>query len=154
MRSIVKIIVPDNPPLSSPKCGGINFLGDLTIYDIIISMKHKHIEIIMSTAGLAALILLLTLTSPTETGPLGVLVFFTTLYIAIFGIIVLFMRTFYRLAFKKSDFRGKDYLYSAILSFGPIMILMARSFGAVTPWTVSLILIFLILAEFLVYKRI
>ena len=49
--------------------------------------------------------------------------------------------------------RPKDYLYSAILAFGPIMLLMARSFGVVTPWTIALILFFLFLANFLVMKR-
>ena len=117
-------------------------------------MKHNHIEIILSIGGLAALFLLLNFTSPTETGPLGVLLFFTTLYVTIFGIIVLIMRTFYRLAFKRTVFRAKDYLYSAILAFGPIMLLMARSFGAINLWTTSLMAIFIILAEFLVYKRI
>ena len=117
-------------------------------------MKHNHIEIVLSIGGLAALFLLLNFTSPTEIGPLGVLLFFTTLYVTIFGIIVLIMRTFYRLAFKRSTFRGKDYLYSAILAFGPIMLLMARSFGAINLWTVSLMMIFIALAEFLVYKRI
>ena len=101
-------------------------------------MKHNHIEIVLSIGGLAALFLLLNFTSPTE----------------IFGIIVLIMRTFYRLTFKRSTFRGKDYLYSAILAFGPIMLLMARSFGAINLWTVSLMMIFIALAEFLVYKRI
>lgn len=117
-------------------------------------MKHNRIGILLSVAGLAALIILLNFTSPTEIGPLGVLLFFTTLYLTIFGIVILSMRIFYYLAFKKTEFRNKDYLYSAILSFGPIMILMARSFGAITPWTISLIFVFLTLAEFLVYKRI
>lgn len=109
---------------------------------------------IISVGGLAALIMMFILTSPTEIGPLGVLLFFVMLYATIFGFISILMRTFYRLAFKRNSFRNKDYLYAAVLSFGPIMMLMARSFGAITPWTVSLIFLFLALAEFLVYKRI
>ena len=96
---------------------------------------------------------MLNYTSPTEIGPFGVLLFFTTLYIATFGVVTFIMRLFYRSAFKKSVFRGKDYLFSAVLSFGPIMLLMARSFRAINIWTVSLIVIFLVLAEFLVVKR-
>jgi len=116
-------------------------------------MKHKRIISYLSIAGLAALLLMLNLTSPTEIGPLGVLLFFTTLYLTIFGGVILLMKTFYRLAFKKDAFRPKDYLYAAVMAFGPIMILMARSFGAINLWTISLIVIFLSLAEFLVYKR-
>lgn len=107
----------------------------------------------LSITGLAALTLMLNLTSPTEIGPLGVLLFFTTLYIATFGAITLSMMAFYRLAFRKTFLRNKDYLYSAVLAFGPIMVLMARSFGAINLWTIALILIFLVLAEFLVMKR-
>ena len=117
-------------------------------------MKHNRVVMTVSIIGLAALILMLTLTTPTEIGPLGVLLFFTTLYVSVFGIVTLVMQTFYRLAFKRESFRNKDYLYAAVFSFGPIMLLMARSFGAVNIWTVGLIAIFLFLAEFLVAKRI
>ena len=103
--------------------------------------------------GLAALILILTLTSPTEIGPLGVLVFFTTLYVTIFSAFASILSIFYRLAFKKTTMRRKDYLCAAVLAFGPIMVMMARSFGSINLWTLSLIAIFLALAEFLVYKK-
>ena len=117
-------------------------------------MKHNRIISVVSIVGLAALILMLELTSPTEIGPFGVLLFFTTIYVVTFGIITLLMQSFMRLAFKKETFRNKDYLYSAVLAFGPIMFLMARSFGAVNLWTTGLICLFVFLAEFLVAKRI
>ena len=116
-------------------------------------MKHNRIVVSVSILGLAALTLMLIFTSPTEIGPLGVLVFFTTLYLTIFGAFALLLRVFYRLAFNRQMFRNKDYLYSAVMAFGPIMLLTARSFGAVSLWTVTLIVLFLALAEFLVYKR-
>ena len=117
-------------------------------------MKHNRIAIITGIIGLAALILILNLTSPTEVGPLGVLLFFTTLYMTTFGIVSIATQIFIRLSTKRAVLNNKEYLYSAVLSFGPIMLLMARSFGAITPWTISLIVVFLFLAEFLVYKRI
>lgn len=117
-------------------------------------MKHNRIIISISIIGLAALTLMLNLTSPTEIGPIGVLLFFTTLYLSVFGIITLIMQAFFYLASKRSNLRNKDYLYSAVLAFGPIMLLMARSFGAINLWTIMLIISFLFLAEFLVYKRI
>lgn len=117
-------------------------------------MKHNRVISVISIVGLAALILMLELTSPTEIGPFGVLLFFTTVYIVTFGIITLLMQSFMRLAFKKETFRNKDYLYSAVLAFGPIMFLMARSFGAINLWTSGLICFFIFLAEFLVAKRI
>ena len=117
-------------------------------------MKHNHVAVIISVMGLAALLIMLNLSSPTEIGPLGVLLFFTTLYATLFGIITLIQGVFYRLAFGKTTFKGKDYLYAAVMAFGPIMILMARSFGAINFWTIGLIFLFISLAEFLVYKRV
>ena len=116
-------------------------------------MKHNRFVYLVSIIGLAVLILMLNLTSPTEIGPFGVLLFFTTVYLVCFGVITLIYQTFLRIALKKRSLRNKDYLYTAVFAFGPIMLLMARSFGAVNLWTVSLVVFFLILAEFLVYKK-
>ena len=117
-------------------------------------MKHNRIILVLGIIGLAALTLMLIITSPTEIGPLGVLLFFTTLYLVFFCAGTLLLQAFVRLAFKRKELKNKDYLYAAILAFGPIMLLMARSFGAIDLWTVALTVIFLCLAEFLVYKRI
>ena len=108
---------------------------------------------ITSIVGLAALFAMLNFTSPTEIGPFGVLLFFTTLYITIFSIFAVAMQLFLSLAFKRSSLRNKDYLYAAVFAFFPIMFLMACSFGAVNLWTVKLIALFVFLAEFLVAKR-
>lgn len=117
-------------------------------------MKQKRTIYVITGIGLAALFLMLNVSSPTEIGPFGVLLFFTTLYVAFFGIMTLLLQAFKRLAFKQESLKRKDYLYSAVLAFGPIMLLMARSFGAVNLWTGTLTIAFLALAEFLVYKRI
>ena len=117
-------------------------------------MKHNRLISVVSIVGLAALILMLNFTSPTEIGPLGVLLFFTTVYSVSFGVVTVLMRSFKFLAFNKNSFSKKDYLYSAVLAFGPIMFLMARSFGAINIWTSLLICLFIFLAEFLVAKRI
>ena len=116
-------------------------------------MKHSRVIYIMGILGLAALIIILNFTSPTKIGPSGVLLFFTTLYITIFSVIILFVQLFNRFAFKRNTLRRKDYLYSTILAFGPIMLLIARSFSAISLWTIALIISFLCLALFLVAKR-
>ena len=117
-------------------------------------MKHNRIIYSISIIGLAALILMLSFTSPTEIGPLGVLLFFTTIYIVCFGLVTLLFQAFLRLALGRNQLKNKDYLYSAVFAFGPIMLLMARSFGAINFWTIILIVIFLLLTEFLVAKRV
>ena len=117
-------------------------------------MKHNRFIYSISIIGLAALIFILNFISPTTVGPVGVLLFFTTLYVVSFGITTILMQIFMRFAFKKESLASKDYLYSAVLGFAPIMLLMARSFGAINLWTIGLIATFLALAEFLVYKRV
>ena len=107
-----------------------------------------------SIISLIVLILMLNLTSPTEIGPSGVLLFFTTVYVLVFGVMTFFIKIFYSLALKRTNFRNKDYLYAAVAAFGPVMLLIARSFGAITLWTVSLMAIFVALAEFFVCKRV
>ena len=107
-------------------------------------MSTSFIVKIAGIIGIIALVLMLTFTSPTEIGPLGVLVFFTTLYIAIFSILSTLLQIFKRMAFKNETMRRKDYLYSAVMAFGPIMVMMARSFGAINLWTLSLIALFLL----------
>ena len=117
-------------------------------------MKHNRIIYSISIIGLAVLILMLIFTSPTEIGPFGVLLFFTTVYLVSVGVMTLLLQGFLTFAMKCKTMRNKDYLYAAVLAFGPIMLMMARSFGAINLWVVALIVIFLALAEFLVYKRI
>ncbi len=117
-------------------------------------MKHNRIIYGISILGLAALMLMLNIISPTEIGPLGVLLFFTTVYVVCLGLVTFIVQAFFKIAFKKKTFSSKDYLYSVVLAFGPIMLLMACSFGAINLWTIGLISFFLILAEFLVYKKV
>lgn len=117
-------------------------------------MKHNRLILAISIIGLAALTTMLLAVSPTEIGPFGVLLFFTTLYVSVFGFVCLALQLFFKLAYRRPALRNKDYLYAAVLAFGPIMVLMARSFGAINLWTFALIVLFLILAEFLVAKRV
>ena len=116
-------------------------------------MSINHVIKVAGILGIIILVSMLTLTSPTAIGPLGVLVFFTTLYLTIFSGFSVALEIFNRLAYKRDTMSRKDYLSAAVMAFGPIMVIMARSFGAINLWTLSLIVIFLILAEFLVYKK-
>lgn len=117
------------------------------------SMKHKSFLTAIILVGCAILLGMLFFTSPTDIGPAGVLVFFTTVYIVTFGLITKLMQLFYRLAFKREHFRSKDYLYSAVLAAAPSLLLIACSFGSITPWVCLLIGIFVFLFEFLIAKR-
>lgn len=148
LRSKIIFKVPDNLPQLQVNLGGSAIRG------IIGVMKHNRFVLGLSSIGFIVLVLILNLTSPMEIGPFGVLLFFTTFYLVAFGLITLGVKVFCRLALKKETFRRKDYLYTAVAGFLPIMLLMARSFGVVNVWTVSLIGLFIILVEFFIYKRV
>ena len=46
----------------------------------------------------------------------------------------------------------KGYLYAAIIAFGPIMVLLVQSLGALSPFTVGVIALLVFLVCFLVSK--
>ena len=146
LRSIVSFLTPDNLPLLHVK-----MLGGELCYNKV--MKHNHFIVVSSLLGLAGLILILNITSPVEIGPLGVLFFFAAFYTMLFGVTTFLLKLFYRLALGRTVFRNKDYLYAVVMAFGPVMLLMARSLGAVSVWVIGLIGVFLFLVEFLIYKK-
>ena len=96
---------------------------------------------------------MLNLTAPAEIGPLGVLVFFTMVYIVIFGLATGVIALMRRVTGSGSGMKRKDYLFAAIIAFGPIMLLLVQSFGSLSLWTVALVLIFVGLGCFLISKR-
>ena len=110
----------------------------------------KHL--ISGSTLIAAVILLLMLnfTTPAGIGPFGVLVFFTTFYILMFGIATGIVRIFVKLLDRKMG--NKEYLYGVVLAFGPIMLLLLQSMGGLTIWTVGMMVIFVLLGCFLVSK--
>lgn len=112
----------------------------------------KHLVLISSLLATAILLILLNFTTPTEVGPFGVLVFFATFYVLMFGVATLAVRLFGRLAGKQR--RNKDYLYAAVVAFGPIMLMLAQSLGGVSFLTLLLVAVFVFLGCFLVSKRV
>lgn len=106
---------------------------------------------VLSLLSAVILLVMLNFTTPTGIGPLGVLLFFTTFYILVFGIAVGIVRIFMRLGGKSQS--HKEYLYGAVIAFGPIMLMLAQSLGSISPLTVALTAIFVALGCFLVNKR-
>lgn len=94
---------------------------------------------------------MLNFTTPTGVGPLGVLVFFVAIYVLTFGIFTFIVRMFSRILGRKPG--RKQYFYSVVLAFGPIMLLLAQSLGSISFLTVGLVVVFEFLACFLIKKR-
>lgn len=102
--------------------------------------------------GLVVLVLLTTLTSPTKVGPLGVLVFFTTLYFVLYAMVREAVKVVYKIMARKW-WGIKDEAYAATLAFAPILALFLKAFSGFNVFGWVLILVFEILVCFLISKK-
>ena len=108
--------------------------------------------ILLSLVAVIIILAMINLTTPTSVGPLGVLVFFTMIYITIFGVVNLFVELFMKAKEKKGGERKNRY-YAATISFGPIMLLLVQSFGSLSVATAAGVFAFVMLGCFVISKR-
>ena len=106
-----------------------------------------------SLLALIIIMVMLNLTAPAEIGPLGVLVFFTMIYVVVFGVATGLVALMRRVTGNRGGMRRKDYFFAAVIAFGPIMLLLVQSFGSFSLWTIGLVIAFVGLGCFLVSKR-
>lgn len=111
----------------------------------------KRIIPVMSLLAVVILLAMLNFTTPAEIGPLGVLVFFTTFYVFVFGVAVGIVKIFMKLLGRPMGRKG--YLYGVVIAFGPILLMLAQSLGTISLFTVALTVLFVLLGCFLVGKR-
>ena len=111
----------------------------------------KRLIPVLSLAAAIVLLVMLNFTTPAGVGPPGVLVFFGSGYLLMYGIAYLVVKVF--AAVGRHRMGRKQYLYAAVLAFGPIMLLLAQSLGSVSFLTVGLMVIFVFLACFLISKK-
>lgn len=110
---------------------------------------------ILSIISLFGILLMLSYTTPKKVGVLGVLVFFTMIFMVLFGLMVQVVKIFQRIL-KDKNGKGREisedkrYKYALVLAFGPIILLVARSTQVVT-WL--LVAVFVFLGCFLIYKK-
>lgn len=106
---------------------------------------------VMSLIAMIVLIVMMNFTTPVEVGPFGVLVFFTTFYIVMYGVALVLLKILQKILGK--DFGRKELAYVAVLAFGPIMLMLAKALGTMSWATVGLVVVFVMLACFLISKR-
>ena len=114
---------------------------------------RKHLVLIFSLVAIIILAFLLNFTNPSEAGPFGVLVFFLAFYMLMFGVAFGVVSVFGKMVGNKSNSRRKKYIYAGIIGFGPVLLLLMRSFEALNIFTVILAFLFVFLGCFLVKKR-
>jgi hypothetical protein len=102
---------------------------------------------------------MMTFTTPSGVGPFGVLVFFTLCYIACLGILVALCYLFFTLRNKLSkthisNISKKSYYYGSVLAFAPVILIAMQSFGNIGVLEIGLVVVTMLVACFLVAKRI
>jgi len=122
---------------------------------------------VTSIIGLVALLLALLLmnfTTPSEVGPVGILVFFVLIYVFCLILAFLVLSFTIRLLARflsigkikvrlESLSQRKIYYYSSIIGLAPVILLGLRSVGRVSILEVSLVIIFEIIGIFYISRR-
>lgn len=125
-------------------------------------MKCRYVAIVVALAVTADVVLVHTVT-PMSVGPLGILAFFVSLYIATASICYLVMVATRRIVMHvvRHDMHRrlaavtplKLYYYASIVGLMPVILLGMQSIGGVTAWDVLLLTLFLGLGCFYIHKR-
>lgn len=114
-------------------------------------LMSRRLVPVMSLIAAVVLLVMLNFTTPTGIGPFGVLVFFTTFYMLTFGIALILVKIVGKMLGK--NWGSREYLYGAVVAFGPIMLMLAQSLGTMSWFTVALTSLFILLGCFLISKR-
>lgn len=115
-------------------------------------LMFNRLMLLLSLLAVIIILAMINLTTPTSVGPLGVLVFFTMIYVVIYGVVNLIVVAFMKANGKKGGEKKNRY-YSAMISFGPIMLLLIQSFGSLSVITVAMVMVFVALGCFVINKR-
>ncbi|MCL1839874.1 hypothetical protein FWF89_02665 [Candidatus Saccharibacteria bacterium] len=119
--------------------------------------KIDRVFVVTSLLAAIFLMIMINLTTPSDIGPLGVLVFFTLMYLVCLGVIVGLCRLFFiikgRLGDRARVSRRKSYYYGSVLAFVPMVLIFMRSFGELNILEIALVIIFAVLGCFYISKR-
>lgn len=83
----------------------------------------------MSFIAAIVLVSMIFFTTPDSLGPLGIFVFFLTVYMVMLGIMTGLVKIFTRLVFRRKEMGWKDYADAGVLAFWPVMVLVFISIG-------------------------
>ena len=112
----------------------------------------KRLIFLFSIVAIVIILAMVNFTTPTSVGPLGVLVFFTMIYVVIFGVVDLLVGLFLKAGGSKNSERKGHYM-AAMIAFGPIMLLLVQSFGSLNLATATMVVVFVALGCFVIKKR-
>lgn len=110
------------------------------------------------------LVLLLELTNPTETGPLGVLAVFVLMYVSVLLALTFLLYGLNRVIRKLSASLTvkkplqeltllRSYYFASVLALVPVMLIGMQSVGDVGIYEVILVILFALIATFYIHRR-
>jgi len=122
---------------------------------------------VVSVAGLIAasvLLFFVSTTTPTQAGPLGILVVFLCLYVMLFSALTFLIWGVQRIVVKLlSPFAvrrpmqpiplSRAYYFSSVLSLGPVMLVGMQSVGGVGVYESGLVILFTLIGCIYIAKR-
>ena len=115
-------------------------------------VMFNRLMLLLSLISVVVILAMINFTTPTGVGPLGVLVFFMMVYVVVFGIVNLMVVGFIKLMGYRQEAR-KEHYYAAMIAFGPVMLLLIRSFGSLNLATIGMTAVFIALGCFVINKR-
>ena len=116
--------------------------------------------LVVSAFAAVVLLMMMTLTSPSVVGPVGVLVFFTTAYLFFLGLAAFGCRLFFMLrgklnkANQSANLEKKSLRYGLVIALAPVIIMLVGSFGGVSIIEVLLTIILEILLCFMTSRNV
>ena len=115
--------------------------------------------LIASITAFFFLTVMMFLTSPSEVGAIGILVFFTLVYVLCLGLAVFGCRLFFLLRAKinratAGNIKKKSYYYGPVIALAPLFLLIGQSFGGLVIYEIIAIIAFEIVLCFLVSRNV
>lgn len=115
--------------------------------------------LILSIVAFLFLVAMMLFTTPSGVGPVGILVFFTILYVLFLGLAVIFCRLFFSIRAKLNkahagNIKKKSYYYGLALALAPEMLVACGSMGGVSIFEVILVVLLEVVICFLVSRNV
>lgn len=114
---------------------------------------HKRLVLFGSLVSLVGMASLVLFTSPSEAGPFGMLVFFVLFYVLMFSASSIVISVYRKIAGGIETKKQGDFLYAAVIGFGPVLLLLMRAFEVSDVFALFLTILFIMLGCFLVKNR-
>ena len=115
--------------------------------------------LVLSAIAFVAILAIMFLTSPSEIGPLGIMIFFVLVYVLFVGLAVTCCRLFllFRKKLDKSkggNIKKKSYYYGIVLALAPVLLLVCGSFAGIRLQEILLVCALEVVLCFLVSRNI